>query len=536
MDETIHVQGQAYALVHDQPPAIAKTQDDGANGQEQFQMRTPQKGQEQPHSYSSQGPPSVASEPPHQYQTTDPGVQSRSEDMRHAAVVDMTGGYQGYHQTQLHPADIRNAFSGVPKVKPQWIDRYMKILVVGECGQGKTTFIKNLFASYAQDPDLRVNDAPAPTCRDVFMKNPNKLLTEIVVKDHSIQTTYHYRVQDTPGYENMEDNMDPILQYIKDSNQTCLEMEQDAKRAGPLAVVEDPRVDVCIYFIPPHRIKPIDVQFMRQLSEFVPVIPVLAKADSMTTDELESFRQTVRQKLHAASKDAGHPVVHSFSPEVLREAGAAHEVPPFAVVASNTVDLAVGRFWPVRKYAWGNCEAMSSVHSDLAALKKLLFEVSYTDLKKHTEERYYKFREGQLLNLDDATMPINRRTLTRHLHRLSRPKKTTLRSFFGTSLKYLASGVAFYVAANYLLGGRKRIEHDLGVVKEKTGEAINLTVEKAAEGAAAAVEKTGEAAHLVAAKTADAKDAVVDRLNGEAERRRKEEEARKKRHKFLGIF
>lgn len=33
------------------------------------------------------------------------------------------------------------------------------------------------------------------------------------------------------------------------------------------------------------------------------------------------------------------------------------------------------RFWPVREYPWGSCEALSSRHSDLAALKKLLFEV-----------------------------------------------------------------------------------------------------------------------------------------------------------------
>jgi len=33
-----------------------------------------------------------------------------------------------------------------------------------------------------------------------------------------------------------------------------------------------------------------------------------------------------------------------------------------------------GRFWPVRRYPWGNCEALSSVHSDLPALKRLLFE------------------------------------------------------------------------------------------------------------------------------------------------------------------
>ena len=32
--------------------------------------------------------------------------------------------------------DVRSAFSGLPKVKPQWRDYYMKMLIVGECGQG----------------------------------------------------------------------------------------------------------------------------------------------------------------------------------------------------------------------------------------------------------------------------------------------------------------------------------------------------------------------------------------------------------------
>lgn len=58
------------------------------------------------------------------------------------------------------------------------------------------------------------------------------------------------------------------------------------------------------------------------------------------------------------------------------------------------------RFWPVRQYPWGTCEAHSSEHSDVAALKKLLFEVSYEELKTATEERYYNFRERELLNPD----------------------------------------------------------------------------------------------------------------------------------------
>ena len=55
----------------------------------------------------------------------------------------------------------------------------------------------------------------------------------------------------------------------------------------------------------------------------------------------------------------------------------------------------------MRVYPWGVCEALSSVHSDLAALKKLLFEVMYEELKQQTESRYYKYRQNTLFNLDD---------------------------------------------------------------------------------------------------------------------------------------
>ena len=42
------------------------------------------------------------------------------------------------NESEGYSRDVRSAFSGLPKVKPQWRDYYMKILVVGECGQGKS--------------------------------------------------------------------------------------------------------------------------------------------------------------------------------------------------------------------------------------------------------------------------------------------------------------------------------------------------------------------------------------------------------------
>lgn len=64
---------------------------------------------------------------------------------------------------------------------------------------GKTTFIKNLFASYANDPDLKVNDASASTAARTFVESPEKLMTEVTVEDKKNLLVFHYRIQDTPG-------------------------------------------------------------------------------------------------------------------------------------------------------------------------------------------------------------------------------------------------------------------------------------------------------------------------------------------------
>lgn len=46
-------------------------------------------------------------------------------------------------------------------------------------------------------------------------------------------------------------------------------------------------MDACLYFLPPHRLRKMDVAFMRALAPLVPVIPILAKADTMTSEELK---------------------------------------------------------------------------------------------------------------------------------------------------------------------------------------------------------------------------------------------------------
>jgi septin family protein len=57
----------------------------------------------------------------------------------------------------------------------------------------------------------------------------------------------------------------------------------------------DTRIHCCLYFINPtgHSLRPIDVIVMKKLSEVVNVVPVIAKADSLTLEERELFKEKV---------------------------------------------------------------------------------------------------------------------------------------------------------------------------------------------------------------------------------------------------
>lgn len=74
------------------------------------------------------------------------------------------------------------------------------------------------------------------------------------------------------GYNTLEEAREPILDYIKRQNSEHIEREQDAKRANPLHKFTDARVDVALFFIAPHRLRPLDVGFMTQLADLVPVV------------------------------------------------------------------------------------------------------------------------------------------------------------------------------------------------------------------------------------------------------------------------
>ena len=105
-------------------------------------------------------------------------------------------------------------------------------------------------------------------------------------------------VIDTPGfgdYVNNRDSWQPIIEFLDDQHESYMLQEQQPVRKEKI----DLRVHACLYFIRPtgHTLKPLDIEVMKRLCTRVNLIPVVAKADTLSPADLAKFKQKVRSGL-----------------------------------------------------------------------------------------------------------------------------------------------------------------------------------------------------------------------------------------------
>ena len=112
-------------------------------------------------------------------------------------------------------------------------------------------------------------------------------------------------VIDTPGfgdYVNNRDSWMPIIEFLDDQHESYMLQEQQPRRADRI----DLRVHACLYFIRPtgHTLKPLDIEVMKRLSSRVNLIPVVAKADTLSPADLAIFKRRVRLLVVLTISDA----------------------------------------------------------------------------------------------------------------------------------------------------------------------------------------------------------------------------------------
>ncbi|OCU01918.1 hypothetical protein XELAEV_18007697mg [Xenopus laevis] len=163
-------------------------------------------------------------------------------------------------------------------------------LMVVVSGLGKSTLINSLFLT-ALYPERYIPGAVEKIERTVQIEASTVEIEERGVK-------LRLTVVDTPGYGdaiNSQDCFKTIIHYINNQFERYLYDESGLNRRH----IIDNRVHCCFYFISPfgHGLKPLDVAFMKALHGKVNIVPVIAKADTLTLKERDRLKRGVLDEI-----------------------------------------------------------------------------------------------------------------------------------------------------------------------------------------------------------------------------------------------
>jgi len=160
--------------------------------------------------------------------------------------------------------------------------------VAGESGLGKSTLVNTLFNTSLYPP--RERKGPS---LDIMPKTVSIQSISADIEESGVRL--RLTVIDTPGFGdfvNNEESWRPIVENIEQRFDAYLEAENKVNRMN----IIDNRVHACVYFIQPtgHSLKALDIEVMTQLHTKVNLIPVIAKSDTLTDEEIANFKQRVR--------------------------------------------------------------------------------------------------------------------------------------------------------------------------------------------------------------------------------------------------
>ncbi|CAL4088476.1 unnamed protein product, partial [Meganyctiphanes norvegica] len=267
------------------------------------------------------------------------------------------------------------------------------LMVVGESGLGKSTLVNSLFLT-----DI-YKDRVLPTAQESVEKTVDiqKKTIEIEEKGVKLRLT----VVDTPGFGdavNCDENWKTVERYVDEQFNRYFQDESGLNRKN----IQDHRIHCVLYFIPPygHGLRQLDVEFMRRLHRKVNIVPVIAKADTLTKTEIAKLKSSLLNDIDEHKiKIYQFPDCDSDEDDDFKQQDADLKSSiPFAVIGSNCIIDIAGRKVRGRQYPWGIVEVENSEHCDFGKLRTMLISTHMQDLKDVTQDIHYENFRAQCIS------------------------------------------------------------------------------------------------------------------------------------------
>ncbi|NXC84494.1 SEPT2 protein, partial [Cercotrichas coryphoeus] len=280
-----------------------------------------------------------------------------------------TPGYVGFANlpNQVHRKSVKKGFE-------------FTLMVVGESGLGKSTLINSLFLT-----DL-YPERIIPGAADKIERTVQIEASTVEIEERGVKL--RLTVVDTPGYGDAINCRDWYVH--RESLLICL---VKINKNFP-------------YFN--FSLKPLDVEFMKAIHNKVNIVPVIAKADTLSLKERERLKKRILDEIEEHGIKIYHlPDAESDEDEDFKEQTRLLKASiPFCVVGSNQLIEAKGKKVRGRLYPWGVVEVENPEHNDFLKLRTMLI-THMQDLQEVTQDLHYenfrseRLKRGSRLKIED---------------------------------------------------------------------------------------------------------------------------------------